>query len=66
MDLAVDVWNDVRNKFLQGDKFRIATLQEEIHGLKVRKYDCIGILHKIEDFWEEQEMFEPLPQCYSY
>jgi len=30
MNLTIDIWNDVHNKFSQGDNFCIATLQEEI------------------------------------
>jgi len=31
MDVVVDIWNDVCNRFSQGDNFCIVTLQEEIY-----------------------------------
>jgi len=63
IDLAVDVWNDVRNRFSQGDNFRIATLQEEIFGLKQGDMTVSEYSTRLKTFWEELEMFEPLPQC---
>nr|KYP37858.1 Retrovirus-related Pol polyprotein from transposon TNT 1-94 [Cajanus cajan] len=34
LDLAVDVWNDLQERFSYSDLFRIAELQEEIYALK--------------------------------
>lgn len=33
-DLAIDIWNDLKERFSQGDLLHIAELQEEIYGLK--------------------------------
>ncbi|XP_031250195.1 uncharacterized protein LOC116143505 [Pistacia vera] len=34
IDKAFDVWNDLRERFYQGDIFRISDLQEEIYAFK--------------------------------
>ena len=31
---AIDIWNDLRERFSQGDLLRVAELQEEIYALK--------------------------------
>nr|KYP59198.1 hypothetical protein KK1_014630 [Cajanus cajan] len=62
MDLAVDVWNDVRNRFSQRVNFQIATLQEEIYGLKKGDMAVLKYFTSLKTSWEELEMFEPLPQ----
>ncbi|WVZ04365.1 hypothetical protein V8G54_025171, partial [Vigna mungo] len=33
LECAIDIWNDLRERFSQGDLLRIAALQEEIYGL---------------------------------
>nr|KYP37213.1 hypothetical protein KK1_041603 [Cajanus cajan] len=33
LECAIDIWNDLRERFLQGDLLRIAKLHEEIYGL---------------------------------
>jgi len=63
MDLTVDVWNDVRNRFLQGDNFRIVTLQVEIYGLKQGDMTVSEYFTRLKIFWEELEIFESLPKC---
>ncbi|WVY91087.1 hypothetical protein V8G54_036601 [Vigna mungo] len=36
LECAIDIWNDLRESFSQGDLLRIAALQEEIYGLSQR------------------------------
>lgn len=34
MDTALEIWNELKERFYQGDIFRISDLQEEIYTLK--------------------------------
>ncbi|PNX59032.1 retrovirus-related Pol polyprotein from transposon TNT 1-94, partial [Trifolium pratense] len=34
LENAIDIWNDLRERFSQGDLIRISELQQEIHALK--------------------------------
>jgi hypothetical protein len=34
MDTALEIWNELKERFYQGDIYRISDLQEEIYTLK--------------------------------
>ncbi|MCI40274.1 flavonol sulfotransferase-like protein, partial [Trifolium medium] len=34
MENAIDIWNDLRERFSQGDLIRISELQQEIYAMK--------------------------------
>lgn len=48
-----NVWNDLKERFSQGDLFRIAELQQELHGLS-QEHCCL---------WEEMELLKSMPHC---
>ncbi|KAI5396174.1 hypothetical protein KIW84_062393 [Lathyrus oleraceus] len=44
MDIAVGIWNELRDRFYQGDVFRISDLQEEICNLKQGNISCQAVI----------------------
>jgi hypothetical protein len=63
MENAVDVWNDLRERFSQGDLVRIAELQQEIYALKQDSRSVTEFHSTLKILWEELELYFPIPAC---
>jgi hypothetical protein len=63
MENAVDVWNDLRERFSQGDLVRIAELQQEIYALKQDSRSVTEFYSTLKILWEELELYLPIPAC---
>ncbi|XP_058008186.1 uncharacterized protein LOC131182858 [Hevea brasiliensis] len=61
IDKASDVWKDLRERFSQGDIFRISDLQEEIYGFKQGDLFVIEYFTEFKILWEELLNFLPVP-----
>ncbi|XP_019423021.1 PREDICTED: uncharacterized protein LOC109332492 [Lupinus angustifolius] len=63
MDTTFEVWEDLKERYYQGDVFRICDLHEEIHSAK-QGNRCINAYHThLKGLWQELENFRPLPSC---
>jgi hypothetical protein len=63
MENALDVWNDLKERFSQADLVRISEIQQEIYALK---QDLKSVTEFYSDFkllWEELEIYMPMPSC---
>ena len=63
LELASDVWKDLKEKFSRGDMVRIAELMKEFDAFKqgtltVTEYDT-----ELKAFWEELENYRPISYC---
>ncbi|XP_068464389.1 uncharacterized protein [Phaseolus vulgaris] len=63
MDIALDIWNDLKIRFSQGDLSRISNLQLEVASLKQGDLSVIEFFTKIKIIWDELENFRPNPVC---
>ncbi|XP_058010341.1 uncharacterized protein LOC131183775 [Hevea brasiliensis] len=63
IDKAINVWNDLKERFSQGDMFRISDLQEEIFSLKQGDRSIADYFTKLKILWDELLNFRPLPVC---
>ncbi|KAE9592425.1 putative retrotransposon gag domain, gag-polypeptide of LTR copia-type [Lupinus albus] len=63
IDLAADVWKDLRERFSQGDIFRIVELQEEFYHLNQGKLIISDYFTQLKTLWEEIENFRPIKIC---
>ncbi|XP_019154656.1 PREDICTED: uncharacterized protein LOC109151193 [Ipomoea nil] len=63
MDVAKDVWNDLRRRFSQRDAHRISYLQTEIYGLKQGNLSVNEYYTECRSLWEEMNKMRPLPIC---
>ncbi|PNY17766.1 flavonol sulfotransferase-like protein [Trifolium pratense] len=61
MDTAAEIWKELKDRFYQGDVFRISDIQEEIYTL--RQGDCTVSAYytKMKKLWQELDNFCPIP-----
>jgi hypothetical protein len=63
LENAVDIWNDLRESFSQGDLIRISELQHEIYDLKQENRSVTEFYSELKLLWEELELYLPIPTC---
>ncbi|MCI81350.1 hypothetical protein A2U01_0102623, partial [Trifolium medium] len=63
MENAIDVWNDLKERFSQADLIRIAELQQELHALKQDSRTVTEFYSGLKLIWEELEIYLPMPNC---
>jgi len=61
MDTALEIWNELKEGFYQGDIFRISELQEEIYTLKQGESSISSNYTKMKKLWQELDNFRPSP-----
>ncbi|KAK2437637.1 putative mitochondrial protein [Trifolium repens] len=61
MDSAAEIWQDLKERFYQGDVFRISDIQEEIFTLKQGDSTISTYYTKIKKLWQELDNFPPIP-----
>ncbi|WVY89153.1 hypothetical protein V8G54_034667 [Vigna mungo] len=63
MDNAIDIWNDLKNRFAQGDLARISTLQMEATTLSQGELSVTEFFTKLGVIWDEFDSFRPDLVC---
>jgi hypothetical protein len=63
MESALDVWNDLKERFSQGDLIRISELQQEIYSLQQESKTVTEYFSSLKLLWEELEIYLPMPAC---
>jgi hypothetical protein len=63
LENAIDIWNDLRERFSQGDLIRISELQQEIYSLRQDNRSVSEFYSELKQLWEELELYLPIPQC---
>ena len=63
LDNAVDVWNDLKERFSQSDLLRIAELQEEVYALKQGSQSVTDYFTMLKSVWEELDNYRPMIPC---
>ncbi|MCH79433.1 flavonol sulfotransferase-like protein [Trifolium medium] len=61
MDSAHEVWEDLKERFYQGDVFRISDIQEKIYSLKQGDSIISTYYTKLKRLWQELDNFRPIP-----
>jgi hypothetical protein len=61
MDTASEIWQDLKDRFYQGDVFRISDIQEEIYTLKQGDSSISTYFTKMKKLWQELDNFRPIP-----
>ncbi|XP_016199052.1 uncharacterized protein LOC107640019 [Arachis ipaensis] len=62
-DYAEAIWEDLRNRFSQGDLLRVAKLQEQIYGLKQGSLSVTQYHTALRALWEEHDTYRPVKPC---
>jgi len=60
---AIDMWTDLKDRFMRGDRIRVAQLQEEIANLKQGSKKVTEFFTDLRGLWEELDQYRPMPQC---
>ena len=63
MDIVVDVWNDLKTRYSQGDLSRIFDLQLEASSLNQNDLSVTDYFTKLRIIWDELDNFRPNPIC---
>jgi hypothetical protein len=63
LDNALDVWNELKERFSHGDFVRISELQIEIYGLKQGSRSVSEFFTALKVLWEELDAYLPVPVC---
>jgi hypothetical protein len=63
IEYAIDVWNDLKDRFMRGDRIRVAQLHQEIANLKQGNRKISEYFTELRSLWEELEQYRPLPRC---
>ncbi|XP_072088205.1 uncharacterized protein [Arachis hypogaea] len=61
--IAKDLWQELKNRFYQGDVFKIAGLQEKLFSIKQGDLSVTHYFTKLKGIWKDLKTFRPLPQC---
>jgi len=61
MDYALEIWRELKERFYQGDVFRISDPQEEIYTLKQGDNYISSYYTKMKKLWQELDNFRPIP-----
>ncbi|GAU51097.1 hypothetical protein TSUD_185270 [Trifolium subterraneum] len=60
---VVDAWNDLKDRFAQGDLVRVSELMQEIYTLKQDSKSVTEFYSELKILWEELETYMPIPTC---
>lgn len=60
---AIDVWNELKEQFMRGDRIRVSRLQQEIANIKQGNRSIPEYYTELRTLWEELEQYRPMPKC---
>src|SRR4051812_3502715 len=63
MDSAKEIWDELHERYHQGDIFRISDLQEEIYAQKQGEQTITQYFTTLKKLWQEFDNFRPIPNC---
>ncbi|CAL0299836.1 unnamed protein product [Lupinus luteus] len=63
METALEIWQDLRERYYQGDIFRISELLREIHTYKQGNLGVGQYFSHIKGLWQELDNFRTMPPC---
>jgi len=63
MDIAANIWKDLKTRFGQGDLLRISDLQLEAYSFCQGELTVTEYFTKLRVLWDELENFRPDPIC---
>ncbi|XP_057734746.1 uncharacterized protein LOC130950242 [Arachis stenosperma] len=62
-NVALDLWDELKHRYYQGDKFRVAKLQEDLYALKQEDMNVTAYFTELKKMWEELDNFRTIPSC---
>ncbi|QHO01094.1 uncharacterized protein DS421_13g412040 [Arachis hypogaea] len=62
---AIDLWQDLKHLYYQGDIFQIAEIEEELFSMRQGALFITEYFTMLKAVWEELQNFRPVPPCVS-
>ncbi|MED6142878.1 hypothetical protein PIB30_117553 [Stylosanthes scabra] len=62
-NVAYDLWEDLKHRYYQGDRFRVAELQEELYAARQGEMTVTEYFTQLRSLWEELDNFRAIPVC---
>lgn len=66
LDVASEIWEDLKERFCESDAFRISDLLEQIYSLKQGSSTVTEYYNQFKTLWNELLFLRPLPICECY
>ena len=63
MERALDIWNDLKVRYSQGNLSRVSDLQFEVASLNQGDLCVTDYFTKLRIIWDELDSFRPNPLC---
>lgn len=63
MEIAKEIWDELKERYHQGDIFRISELQEKIYAFWQGDQNITQYFTMLKKIWQELDNFLPLPTC---
>ncbi|XP_019462962.1 PREDICTED: uncharacterized protein LOC109361889 [Lupinus angustifolius] len=63
MENAKEIWDDLRERYYQGDIFQIFDLIGQIHSIKQGNQSISRFFTQIKGIWQQLENYRPIPLC---
>ncbi|XP_055959798.1 uncharacterized protein LOC130014862 [Mercurialis annua] len=63
LDSAFEIWTDLKDRFSQGDAYRIGDIQEEIYAFHQNTLSVTEYFTHLKSLWDELISLRPFPVC---
>jgi len=63
MDIASEIWNDLKEMFSHSDKFRVADLQDQIQNYKQGDSSVSEYYTRLKILWKEIKLYRCVLVC---
>jgi hypothetical protein len=60
---AIDVWDELKDRFSKADRIRVSMLRSSINNLKQGSISVLDYFTEMKTLWEELNSHRPMPQC---
>jgi hypothetical protein len=60
---AIDVWEELKDRFSKADRIRVSMLRSSINNLKQGSRSVLDYYTEMKTLWEELNSHRPMPQC---
>ncbi|XP_019434297.1 PREDICTED: uncharacterized protein LOC109340973 [Lupinus angustifolius] len=63
IESAQEFWRDLRERFTNGDYFRLSDILQDLHSMKQGDRSLSSFFTELKTQWEELESLRPIPSC---
>ncbi|XP_019463000.1 PREDICTED: uncharacterized protein LOC109361929 [Lupinus angustifolius] len=63
MDSAAEIWKDLKERYYQGDIFKISQIIGQMHSIKQRSSSVGKFFTQMKGLWQQLDDYTPIPMC---